>query len=126
MCHLVVQNVLEAWNLIDSYQVGEVVVDGDLYTEDLVVLPDRVLPNWHRENGHLLHLGDLREALDEMPEVLIIGTGDNQCMRVAEEVTAHARAAEIELLVYDTRDACRTFNALIGRRRAVAALHLTC
>lgn len=126
MCHLVVQNVLEAWYLIDSYQVGEVVVDGELYTEDLILLPDRVLPDWRRQNGHLLRLGDLRAALDEMPEVLIIGTGANQCMRVAEEVTAHTREADIELLVFDTRGACRTFNALIGRRRAVAALHLTC
>jgi len=126
VCHLVVQNVLEAWYLIDSYQVGEVVVDGELYTEDLILLPDRVLPDWRRQNGHLLRLGDLRAALDEMPEVLIIGTGANQCMRVAEEVTAHTREADIELLVFDTRGACRTFNALIGRRRAVAALHLTC
>ena len=126
MCHLVVQNVLEAWDLIDSYQTGEVVVDGEPYTEDLILLPDRVLPNWRREDGHLLRLGDLRAALDEMPEVLIIGTGANQCMRVAEEVTAHTREADIELLVFDTRGACHTFNALIGRRRAVAALHLTC
>ena len=112
--------------MIDSYQVGEVVVDGAPYTEDLIVLPDRVLPNWRREDGHLLRLGDLREALAEKPEVLIIGTGANQCLRVAEEVTAHTRAADIELLVFDTRGACRTFNALIGRRRAAAALHLTC
>ena len=112
--------------MIDSYQVGEVVVDGEPYTEDLILLPDRVLPNWRRENGHWLHLGDLRAALDEMPEVLIIGTGANQCMRVAEEVTAHTREADIELLVFDTRSACHTFNTLIGRRRAVAALHLTC
>jgi hypothetical protein len=34
--------------------------------------------------------------------------------------------AGIELLAFDTRTACQTFNRLRGKRRIVAALHLNC
>lgn len=112
--------------MIESYRFGVVVIDGEEYREDVVVFPDRVMARWWRKEGHLLQLEDLKEALSDPPEVLVVGTGSQQCMEVAPEVVAHTRKAEIELMVFDTRSACRTFNDLVGRRRVVAVLHLTC
>jgi hypothetical protein len=41
----------------------------------LGVLPDRVVPNWWRREGHSLALEDFAEVEDELPENLILGTG---------------------------------------------------
>ncbi len=112
--------------MIESYRFGAVVIDGHEYTEDVIVFPDRVSPHWWRKEGHLLQLEDLQEALADRPEVLIVGSGTQERMRVAQEVVTCTRELGIELLVFETRTACRTFNELSPRRRAVAALHLTC
>ncbi|MFB3882301.1 MAG: Mth938-like domain-containing protein [Armatimonadota bacterium] len=105
---------------------GKLVVGGETYTDDLIVLGDRVVPKWWRRSSHMVELEDLTEALAAEPEALIIGTGTQQCLKVAPEVIAHTMKAGIELLVFDTRTACQTFNRLLGKRRIVALLHLTC
>ena len=111
---------------IQSYRFGEIVIDGERYTEDLLLFADRVRPGGWRRAGHLLQVEDLKEALAEEPEALIVGTGAQEGMKVAPEVIARTRRAGIELLAFDTRTACQTFNHLIGKRKVVAALHLTC
>jgi hypothetical protein len=111
---------------IESYRFGQIVIGGVTYTEDLLVLSGRVRGGWLRKQGHLLQLADLEEALAEKPEALIVGVGAHEGMKVASEVVAHTRDAGIELLAFDTRTACKTFNHLIEKRRVVAALHLTC
>jgi hypothetical protein len=31
---------------LQSYTIGRIVVDGEVHTSDLIVLPDRVVANW--------------------------------------------------------------------------------
>ncbi len=111
---------------IEQFRFGEITIGDRRYTDDLLVFSDRVRPRWWRKEGHLLQLVDLEEVLLEKPEVLIVGTGAQQCMKIAPEVVAHTRGAGIELLEFDTRTACQTYNHLLGKREVVAALHLTC
>ena len=57
---------------IDQYEFGRIVVAGREETKDLIVLPDRVVRNWWREDGHALVLDDLVEVLDELPPHLVV------------------------------------------------------
>ena len=41
---------------LDGYQFGRIVVDGRQETRDLVVLPDGVVRDWRRRDGHALVL----------------------------------------------------------------------
>jgi hypothetical protein len=111
---------------IQSYRFGEIVIEGRRYRDDLMVFADRVRAGWWREEGHLLQVVDLKEALAAGPEALIVGTGTQQGMKVATEVVSHTKNAGIELLAFDTRMACQMFNELVEKRRIVAVLHLTC
>jgi len=111
---------------IQSYRFGEIVIEGKSYSDDLIVFADRVQAGWLREEGHVLQVADLKEALEAEPEVLIVGTGTQQGMKVASEVVTHTKKAGIELLAFDTRMACQMFNELVGKRKVVAVLHLTC
>ena len=60
---------------LQDYSFGRIVVDGQEQTRDLIVLPERVVTNWWRREGHSLALDDLREVEGELPEKLILGTG---------------------------------------------------
>ena len=44
---------------IDHYEFGRIVVDGRQETNDLILLPDRVVRNWWRQDGHALVVDNL-------------------------------------------------------------------
>ena len=113
-------------NIIDSYQFGEIVINGKKYTSDVIIFPDRVRDNWWRKTGHQLRLGDIAEVLTESPEVLVVGTGASGLVEVLPETRQAAQAQGIKLITEPTDKACRTYNQLSQSQRAVAALHLTC
>ena len=49
---------------IDSYRFGQVVIDGDPYTKDVIILPERVIGGWWRKEGHALHPADLEVVIE--------------------------------------------------------------
>lgn len=111
---------------IDSYAFGCVVIDGRSYTSDVIVLPDRVIDGWWREDGHRLETADLYEVLQAKPEVLVVGCGCYGVMEVPEATAEYVRSSGIELTVLDTAAAVKLFNSISGEKKAAAALHLTC
>mgnify|MGYP001046035465 CR=1 FL=1 len=111
---------------IESYRFGQIVVDGRRYTSDLIIFPDRVQPDWWREEGHSLSQADIWEVFADPPEVLVIGLGAMGCMRVPEETLAALQKAGIEVMALPTQRACEAYNELAGSKKVVAALHLTC
>jgi len=115
-----------AVSIIDSYQFGLVVINGEKYTSDVIIFPDRVRDNWWRKSGHELRLEDIADVLTENPEVLIVGTGEPGMMRVLPETEQNTETLGINLIVETTAKACQTYNQLCHSQRVVAALHLTC
>ncbi len=111
---------------IENIRFGKIVIDGHSYNRDVIVLPDRVLPNWWRVEGHLLSYEDLQQALSDPPELLVIGTGIFGRMRVPEEVQKKVREEGIEMSILATREACELYNQMLDKKRVSAALHITC
>lgn len=112
--------------IIDSYRFGQIVVDGQLYSKDLIILPDRVIANWWRQRGHSLLLDDLGEVLAARPALLIVGQGAFSRMTVAPETRLALEQTGIHLIAQATGQACETYNQLRGQQAVAAALHLTC
>lgn len=113
--------------MIDSYDFGKIVIKGKKYVEDVIIYPGRVDDGWWRRSGHELCLDDINAALDERPDVLVVGTGYFDAMKVLEEVEDYLRSKGIGLIVQKTSKACETYNSLLGeKRKVIAALHLTC
>jgi hypothetical protein len=111
---------------IEGYRLGEIVVDGRRYRRDVIVLPDRVLPDWRRLQGHSLAVEDLDEVLGRQPQVLVVGQGAYSRMRVPAGTQREIEAAGIQLIIHPTAEACETYNQLRDRVDVAAALHLTC
>lgn len=111
---------------IDSYSFGKMVVDGEEYTSDLIIYPDKINDSWWRGKGHLLQKDDLEEILEAKPSVLIIGTGNVGIMRVPDKLRKELIALGIELVVERTGKAVEVFNTFTEKKGVIAAFHLTC
>jgi hypothetical protein len=110
---------------IEGYSFGRVLVDGEEHTKDVIVLPNRVVGDWWRRDGHSLVLEDLEEVLEELPERLIVGTGAYGRMRPDPRAIERLRERDVEVESLPTPDAVERFGELDPSRTA-AALHLTC
>src|SRR6266480_2524933 len=88
---------------LEGYRFGRLVVDGEEETRDVIVLPDRVVRNWWRIDGHSLVMEDLEDVADDLPERLIVGTGADQRMRPDPAVLRDLedRGVSVEVLPTD-------------------------
>jgi hypothetical protein len=112
--------------MIESYSFGLMVIDGQKYTSDLIIFPDRIQSSWWRITGHRLCLQDLESVIKEEPEVLTIGTGFTGLMKVEEEVKNYAQEKGIILIIEKTKKATQKFNELAPTKKTIGAFHLTC
>jgi hypothetical protein len=110
---------------IEEYSFGRVVVDGREETRDVIVLPERVVREWWRRDGHGLVLEDLEGVLDELPQRLIVGTGAHGRLRLDPETLEALRRRGVEVEVLPTDEAVSRYESLNPAETA-AALHLTC
>jgi hypothetical protein len=110
---------------LEGYSFGRVVVDGREETKDVIVLPERVVRNWWRRDGHSLVLEDLEAVLDELPALLLVGTGAYGRMRPDPGTIEKLRERGVEVEALPTEEAVRRYQAANPAETA-AALHLTC
>jgi hypothetical protein len=110
---------------IENYSFGRITIDGEEHTKDVIVLPERVVANWWRRDGHSLVLEDLEDVLDELPSHLIVGRGAQGRMQPNPDALKRLDEKGISVEVLDTGDAVRRYLEL-DPAEAAAALHLTC
>lgn len=110
---------------IDEYRFGRIVIDGQEHTKDVIILPDKVVGNWWRKDGHGLVMEDLEEVLADLPSRLVIGRGAYGRMHPDPEALKTLEERGIEVEVLETGDAVTRYGELDDTDTA-AALHLTC
>jgi hypothetical protein len=110
---------------IDTYSFGNIVIDGQPYSKDVIIYAERVFSPWWRRDGHLLHRPDIDESTLSGYQEIIIGTGYYGIMKVPDEMVHHLESLGLTVTVMKTKDAVRRYNDS-NERTAVAALHLTC
>ena len=112
---------------IESYSFGVMKIDGIEYSSDLMILGDKVVENWWRNDGHSLAVEDLQEVFEFKPDVLVVGQGASGLMKVPESTKKAIEQEGVKLIAGDTRRMCDVFNEEIARTsKAAGAFHLTC
>jgi hypothetical protein len=111
--------------VIDGYAFGRVRIDGREETRDVIVLPERVVRDWWRRDGHSLVLEDLEGVLDELPGRLVLGTGAHGRLRPDPATVETLRLRGVGVEALPTAEAVDRY-AELDPRMTAAALHLTC
>ena len=112
---------------IEKYRFGLMVVDGEEFTADLKIFPERIVKNWWRKEGHKLYLEDIQDIISYRPEVLVVGTGAYGFMKVQREVEEKLKELGVHLIAEKTSRAAEIFNQLVEEGKKVCgAFHLTC
>jgi hypothetical protein len=102
---------------IEHYEFARIVVNGQEEKRDLIVLPNRVVRNWWRREGHALVLEDLDHVLDDLPERLVIGTGAYSRMRPDQDTIERLEARGVTVESLPTGRAVRRYASCSLRGR---------
>lgn len=105
---------------IDAYTVDSVRVGGRDYGGGLIVMPEKIIPDWRPAPVKELLLEDMEQVIGLGPQILLLGTG--RTLRFPPPpLMAGLAARGIGLEVMDTAAACRTYNILAAEGRRVGA-----
>jgi uncharacterized protein len=106
--------------LITAYEVGQVSINKQPYTQSLIVLPTKILNNWLVNDFDSLTEGHFNQLSDLNPEVVILGTGQKHRF-IHPKLTSSLTQKGIPVECMTTDAACRTYNILMSEGRLVAA-----
>ena len=120
--------------MIEEYKFGSIIIDGKTYDYDVEVRWTGEVLKWWRGESHVIDVEDVKRAVEQNPETIIIGTGESGVARVTEEAQKEIKSRGIELIIDLTEEATKTFNIIKeeskeeeGKQRKVIGLfHLTC
>lgn len=109
--------------MIEDYSFGRIVINGRVYTSDVLITKD-VVHSWWRKQGHVLNPEDLAVIMEDPPEILVVGTGASGLMKVPDKTVEFVESYSITLIAEKTDKAVKTFNTITEKK--AAALHVTC
>jgi len=108
-----------ALNTFSGYGDGYVLVNGQRHAENVIVMPEQLLP-WSAASFDALVEADFDAFLGLNLEILLLGTGPRQ--RFPHPRLTRALAAKrVGVEAMDLQAACRTYNILMAEERRVAA-----
>ena len=110
-------------NSITGLSADSVSINGTRYTASLVVSAEKLLDDYAHPGISALDLAALAPALDDAPELVLIGCGATQQQLPTALLADFARRGiGIEVMTNDA--ACRTYNVLVSEDRRVTLVLL--
>lgn len=111
-------------NLIRACTAHEITVRDQVIQRSVILSPGVIIADWPPDSIEALQAEHFAAALELQPQVLLLGTGEQQHFP-SPEVLAPIYQAGIGVEVMNTPAACRTYNVLLQEgRQVVAALIL--
>ena len=108
-------------NYIQSFAGDAVLINGERYTQPVIVSAERIVADWPAPTLENLAEHDIDHALALEPEVILLGTGASHRF-VSNRLATAIMARGIGFEVMNTAAACRTYNILLAEDRRVAAI----
>ena len=109
----------EGNQLITGYGDGWVEINTIRYEKSLMVMPERVIPEWPQKFEDLT-AENFEQLAQLKPEVVLLGTGNTHQFVHPRLVKALAEIG-VSVECMDTSAACRTYNILMSEGRQVLA-----
>jgi len=120
--------------MIDEYKFGSIIIDGKTYDYDLELRWTGEVLKWWRKKGHKIDVEDIKRALGQNPDTIILGTGAYGICKTTEDCQNFIKEKGIKLIIDKTEEAVKTFNVILQeskeeegeQNRVIGLFHLTC
>ena len=114
--------------MIEEYHFGSITINGETYNHDVEVRWTGEVFKWWRKESHIIDVEDAKRAVEQNPDVIIIGTGEIGVATVTEEAERFIQEQGIKLIIDETGEAVKTFNEILGNseKKVIGLFHLTC
>lgn len=120
--------------MVEKYKFGSITINGKTYNHDVEVRWSGEVLKWWRKESHIIAPEDVKRAISESPDVIIIGTGESGMAEVTEKTKKEIESKGINLIVDKTEEATKTFNIISEesreeegeQRKVIGLFHLTC
>ena len=107
-------------NLITGYGAGFVEINRQAYTNNLIVMADKLILDWQATDFASLKEAYFVQIIELKPEVVLLGTGEKHQFlhpKISQNFTENG----IPIVCMTTAAACRTYNILLCEGSKVAA-----
>lgn len=112
---------------IEEYQFGSIRIDSKNYDHDIEVRSNGEILAWQRKESHIIDTEDIKRAVEQKPDLIIIGNGDSGMAQVTEDAKKEIESKQIPVIIEITRKAVEIFNLEIKKGKNIIGLfHLTC
>jgi len=120
--------------MVEEYHFGSITISGKTYNYDVEVRWTGEILKWWREESHIIDVEDVKRAVEQNPETIVIGTGESGIARVTEEAKKFIQEKGIKLIIDKTEEAAKTFNIINAgskeeegkQNKVIGLFHLTC
>jgi len=120
--------------MIEEYHFGSITIDGKTYNHDVEVLWTGEVLKWWRKESHIIDVEDIKRAVDQNPDTIILGTGAYGVAKVTAKTQRFITEKGIKLIIDKTEEATKTFNIICQeskeetgeQNKVIGLFHLTC
>ena len=82
--------------MIEDYQFGFITVDGETYNHDVQVFWTGQVFDWWRKESHVVDVEDVIDMVEQNPESIVIGTGEDGMAKVTDSAKKFIEARGIK------------------------------
>ena len=115
----------------ESTSFGTITIDGNRYDHDVLIRLDGAIKKRKKKlskrlygTSHKISLMEAEHVYEEGADVLVIGTGQYDRVRLSDEAQAYFDDHEVKLIMAETPEAIKLWNA--QHERAIGLFHVTC
>lgn len=109
---------------IQKFEYGNVVIEKELFKNDVVVMTDGSFSQWSHSDEHEITVADIEKELKDKPSIVIFGIGTIGKMIVSSEALDWLEQSNIEVISYKTEKAIEAFRQISGKGKVTAFLHI--
>lgn len=120
--------------MIEDYHFGSITISGKTYNHDVEARWTGEILEWWRKESHIIDVEDVKRAIEQNPDIIIIGTGESGLAEVTKDAQQEIKLKGMELIIDTTQEAVKTFNIVQGESKeeegkqikVIGLFHLTC
>ena len=119
--------------MIEEYKFGIIVINKETYNNDLEVRWTDEILSWSRRKQDLIDIEDVKRALDQGPDVILIGKGYLKGIEITDEAKNEIKSRGVDLIIDATEEAVKTYNVINeesleetgAQKKVIGLFHLT-